>query len=230
MKKLTDTLNSKYSQYQLIHEKRFQAIINQLTSIRKKKGRDIKILDVGAHSLYFLSSLHALSFRNLYGIDVDTFINAIDEETIELFNLKVCDLQHESVPFEDNYFDVIVMSEVIEHLFFNPMGCLIDLKRTLQPGGKLIITTPNIFRIANTVKMLTCKNIFALPSKGPAGHFKEYSMQDLEDFANLCNLKVTDAKLRNLFRNPSKTANFFMQLLSLVSPRRKDSIHITLEK
>ncbi|MDA8742101.1 class I SAM-dependent methyltransferase [bacterium] len=227
---LEDSLKSKYSKYRLIHEKRFQTIIQQLTSIRQEKGRDIKILDVGAHSLYLLSSLHALNFHQLYGIDVDTFINEIDKETKELLHLKVCDLHDASVPFEDNYFDVIVMSEVIEHLFFNPARCLMDLKRTLQPGGKLIITTPNVFRVANTVKMLTCKNIFALPSKGPSGHFKEYSLQDLEDFAYICNLKVTDAELKNLFRNPSKTVNFFMQLLSLVDPRRKDSIHITLQK
>lgn len=221
---------SDYSKYLSIHNKRFKSIINQLVSIREEKEKDIKILDVGVHSLFLLSKLNEQNFHQLYGIDVDVFINKINDKRKKLFNLKVCDLQYESIPFEDNYFDIIIMSEVIEHLFFNPTKCLRDLKRTLKPGGKLIITTPNVFRIANIVKMVKCTNIFALPSKGPSGHFKEYSLKDLEDYANICEFKVTHAELKNLFKNPNKIVNFLMQLFSFIDPRRKDSIQITLQK
>ncbi len=45
--------------------------------------------------------------------------------------------------FEDNYFDIVVTFQVIEHIK-NDHLFLSEIKRVLKPGGKLILTTPNI--------------------------------------------------------------------------------------
>lgn len=45
------------------------------------------------------------------------------------------------LPFTENSFDLIIASEIIEHVV-NPEGFVNELFRTLKPGGKLLISTP----------------------------------------------------------------------------------------
>jgi SAM-dependent methyltransferase len=49
----------------------------------------------------------------------------------------------EPLPFDDGSFDVVVFGEVIEHLF-DPDSALDEIHRVLKPGGRLIVTTPNL--------------------------------------------------------------------------------------
>ena len=55
------------------------------------------------------------------------------------------DLRH-SLPYDDASFDVLLLVEVIEHLE-NHRLALTELARILKPGGRLILTTPNIMRL-----------------------------------------------------------------------------------
>lgn len=48
----------------------------------------------------------------------------------------------ESLPFKNNYFDLIIFTNTIEHLE-NPHPILSELTRVLKPGGKLYVTTEN---------------------------------------------------------------------------------------
>lgn len=48
----------------------------------------------------------------------------------------------ESLPFDDNVFDCILLSEVVEHLEA-PQISIREAVRVLCPGGRLLITTPN---------------------------------------------------------------------------------------
>lgn len=49
-----------------------------------------------------------------------------------------------SFEFKENEFDVIVLSEVLEHLY-NPQAGIDNLYRALKSNGKLLLTTPFIF-------------------------------------------------------------------------------------
>ena len=48
----------------------------------------------------------------------------------------------ESLPFGDNLFDCILLSEVVEHLEV-PQISIREAARLLCPGGRLLVTTPN---------------------------------------------------------------------------------------
>ncbi len=53
---------------------------------------------------------------------------------------------HEPLPFEDASFQVVILSEVLEHLEWH--GTVIrEASRILEKGGHLLFTTPNIFRL-----------------------------------------------------------------------------------
>lgn len=53
-------------------------------------------------------------------------------------------LETTPLPVEDETFDYIMCSEVIEHMEQDPMFMLAELNRVMKPGGMLILTTPNI--------------------------------------------------------------------------------------
>lgn len=46
-----------------------------------------------------------------------------------------------TIPFDDNYFDSLLCTEVLEHVF-NIDELLKEMQRVLKPGAKAIITTP----------------------------------------------------------------------------------------
>ncbi len=48
------------------------------------------------------------------------------------------------LPFEENVFDFVISSEVIEHTP-NPKKAIEEMYRVLKPGGTLVLSTPNIF-------------------------------------------------------------------------------------
>jgi SAM-dependent methyltransferase len=75
-------------------------------------------------------------------------------------------------------FDVIVMSEVIEHLAVPAHIVLERLRKALRPGGKLLLSTPNLHRLRNIVYLTVGKSpfdYFQYPSDSGVGHQLEYS-------------------------------------------------------
>lgn len=56
----------------------------------------------------------------------------------DLFNVEA-----EDFPYPDASFDVVIFSELLEHLAVNPVRALSEIHRVLRPGGVLVVTTPN---------------------------------------------------------------------------------------
>jgi SAM-dependent methyltransferase len=98
-------------------------------------------------------------------------------------DLEVCDLVHDT-PGKSNFFDVVVMAEVIEHLAVPPYVVLAKIRNLLGPKGYLLVTTPNVHRLKNMVRMLMARDhaaFFQNPGPGQAlGHIMEYSRPHLQ--------------------------------------------------
>jgi methionine biosynthesis protein MetW len=48
-----------------------------------------------------------------------------------------------SLPFDEDSFDVVVASEVFEHLF-DPLAAVVEARRVLRRDGVLLVTVPNV--------------------------------------------------------------------------------------
>ena len=100
-----------------------------------KKG--MKMLEPGCGRGEFLKNFNDLGL-DVVGVDISSeaidFNNALD--------VKVCDVENESLPFDDNTFDIIYSKSFIEHLYY-PERFLDEAYRVLKPNGLLLTLTPD---------------------------------------------------------------------------------------
>ena len=99
------------------------------------------VLEIGSGEGYGVTELAPLSDKYIAVDKYDTYIaDALKGENDIVF------IQSEVPPLkeiEDNSIDYVVTFQVIEHIQ-NDEAFLKEIKRVLIPGGKLIMTTPNI--------------------------------------------------------------------------------------
>jgi SAM-dependent methyltransferase len=108
---------------------------NRLIPPHLRRGR---ILDVGCGSYpYFLAHT---SFAEKFALD-QAERPATTPQGVQWFTLDLHRVEH--VPFPDSHFHVVTMLAVIEHLDPDRLvGLLREVRRTLVPGGVLVLTTP----------------------------------------------------------------------------------------
>jgi SAM-dependent methyltransferase len=54
---------------------------------------------------------------------------------------------NEGIPFEDDSFDSVLITDVIAHIF-KPENLVNDISRVLKPGGHLVLTSPFFYWIS----------------------------------------------------------------------------------
>ena len=121
-----------------------EKVITHYSNLRKKiliKGYKQmgKILDIGCGTGDFLSSFNSDRW-DLYGVEPseEGFSLSINKVSGKIFNDNLINCK-----FADNYFDVISMWHVFEHLYY-PNEQLQEIHRILKEDGILIIAVPNI--------------------------------------------------------------------------------------
>ena len=104
----------------------------------KAYRRDVDILEIGCSGGVLIEFLKRQGFTRLHGID-------IDEKAIEICmrrgikEVGVADAQETG--FKDKQFDVLIASDVLEHIKDEDKA-LCEWHRILKPGGELIIFVP----------------------------------------------------------------------------------------
>lgn len=107
-----------------------------------------RYLDLGAGQGGFTKKLIEQGHTNIYACD----------KSPEYFRLKGlicsrCDLNHEALPYSANFFDMVVCTEVIEHLE-NPRHLVREIHRVLKAKGRVIISTPNVLSLRGRLSFL----------------------------------------------------------------------------
>ena len=101
----------------------------------KQQGR---LLDIGCANGRFIESLYGKAGWEVHGVEISEYASQLARDR----GLNVFTGSLEAAAFPDQYFDVITMWDVIEHLH-DPEATLREIHRVLKTGGILILRLPN---------------------------------------------------------------------------------------
>jgi 2-polyprenyl-3-methyl-5-hydroxy-6-metoxy-1,4-benzoquinol methylase len=152
-----------------------------LSMLNKDKNRCI--LDLGCGNGYLVNYL-IIEGYNAYGTDAsETGIAIAKKEYADRFFLQ--DLSTGKLPAElqDLKFDTIISTEVIEHLY-DPEGFVDFCRKSLTPGGELIISTPYHGYWKNLMLSVFNKWDSHLGPAWHGGHIKFWSRNTLSQLLN----------------------------------------------
>lgn len=108
-----------------------------------------KILDIATGQWYLLEILKDHWFDSLYGADLNGDSFKLDKKGYNFLQIDA----NKNLPYEDEFFDVVISSETIEHVE-NPRFFLKELYRILKKDWIFILTTPNLETIFSKIYFL----------------------------------------------------------------------------
>jgi SAM-dependent methyltransferase len=217
--------------------------INPFYFIRKRLFQQIKrlapqlsgkVLDLGC-GLKPYKRLFSNSIEYI-GVDIENPGHDHSKENVDVYY----DGKH--IPFDNNIFDGIFFSEVLEHVF-NPDELLNEISRVLKPNSKLLLTTPfswDEHEVPNDygrytsygIKYLLEKNGFEVIEQTKTGHFIEVVAQ--LNIHYLRSVLYTKNKYLNIIINLIFISPFTLIgiLLSFIAPKKRTLYfnHIILAK
>ncbi len=189
---------SKDREYFEFHKNRFKRFDQFLDTLEQRiphSSENIKVLEIGSHYLHTSILLANRSFE-VDAMDVEEFwqlefvqeragkyaLNSIVENDIS--RLKSFKGIHDK-------YDLVVFTEILEHITFNPIQFWKLIYQILKPGGLIYISTPNAFALPSYVRAI--KNSFGLKSIGITvedifskvtygHHWKEYSAKEIKRY------------------------------------------------
>jgi ubiquinone/menaquinone biosynthesis C-methylase UbiE len=177
--------------YYWSHRARFKMMLDSMPRLLEP----INVLDVGpTHFTMLLKDL----FPHYEISTIDLSNNWKDHCEAVGIQFNTCNLDEGHIPFPDNYFHVVILTGVLEHIFAPPSDILNEFRRIIRPKGKLIIGVPNIARLNNRILFLFGITPLEHPNsqlrKGYHGHIHEYTMKELVSLLKKCNMTITKKK------------------------------------
>ena len=211
-----------------------------------------KILDLGSGRGGFL--IEALSQKAKLVVGLEMKMEYIDEAKIKTaeqgFQVEILHGKGEKLPFKNESFGFVNISEVIEHVE-NPNLVLSEVHRILTPRGKVYLSAPSRFSVRDThyhlffinwiPRSIVDKVIAILKSKkdddGSSGRQKlsemhYYTFRQILKMCRAVGFEVGDGRLATIkrrFTNPVFTPCILILYYAL-RPWYFDTFHLILEK
>lgn len=214
------------------------------------QGRHV-ILDIGTSPLTFIYRQCAPN-AEIRTIDLTGLLQRRCEGAQIVF--RQCDLVKDPLPFEDGSVDVVLFTEVLEHIPVGPGRLFQEICRVLRPRGRLLLSVPNVASLKNRLKLLIgralLKPVYAVlkadepiaqergerPVHGYS-HIREYTMAETLDIVRHYGFRPLEKMCVNPFRFPpahftrlKRIAFPFYAALSGVVPNAKFCNMVLAEK
>ncbi len=160
----------------------------------KKYKNNGRILDVGCSAGYFLDEARNEGFIP-YGVELSEYTGNIAKNK---FNLEIHIGEIFDSPFQNDFFDVIHLGEILEHV--PPSNFLNKCYELLKPRGIIIITCPSISSIYTYFMIYLTEIYYWITGtknkidnekfRMTAIHIFEYTPRTLQKLLDKCNFKM----------------------------------------
>jgi len=198
--KYFSTDNKESYSYLQFHSRRYEFLLKILDKhIKKCKNKEkLNLLDIGPN---YQTKLILKLFDNLV---IDTLgIHKSYEvpRTLKHIIFDLNDCLYNKIPANKKY-NLVVMAEVLEHLYVPPEVVLSCIKDLLKAGGYLVLQTPNAVVLGKRIKMLLGYNPQEKFERAMDGHFREYTLSELIEEGKKAGFSVEEYYFKDYF-NPS---------------------------
>ena len=165
------------------------------------KGKNLKILDIGCGTGILGAFLKREQNCFVAGVEINqsAFQSALSNlDQVVKGNFETIDL-----PFENNFFDVVVMGDVLEHLV-NPINSLNKIHPLLKENGEILITVPNI-KHWKVVSKLIFNDSWQYEDWGILDytHMRFFTKKSIKNI--IVNQNYSISKIDRIIQNPSKS-------------------------
>lgn len=177
----------------------YDLIVDLITG---ETNRPKKLLDIGCGDGSFSARLRKCC--EVFGVDVSQ--KAIDLARRIGVNAYKADISCQELPFSNEYFDIVYMGDVIEHLL-NPDFAIKEVRRVLKSDGFLVLSTPNIASWLNRLLLVVglqplSSEVSTVKSFGrygkqditPVGHLRLFTYRALKEFLAYYQFSVLKVK------------------------------------
>ena len=195
--------------------RRFALLIALVDDLRGElgldpRGRHMRLLDVGP-------SFQTELFRRLYPEAVVTTLG-LEPSAVSVARPGE---RHISFDLNDSFYPerwpkvdprpLIVMAEVLEHLYTSPATVLRCAATWLEPKGLFVLQTPNAASLFKRLKLLAGINPYhqIRESRTNPGHFREYTLAELRSFVDEAGLEVVRWSRHNYLDAPTAKGRFY---------------------
>lgn len=168
------------------------------------KSGSFRVLELGASYPYAFSLMLKTSFPNseIYISEYDetkrfdtkkahnvVLENATTGEEYT-FDCRDFNVEKDLWPYEDDFFDVVLCMEILEHLLLDPCFLFKEANRVLRYQGELIVTTPNIASYEGLFNLIQLKSPYrygVYSKHGAYGrHNREYVPGEIQKIGEAC--------------------------------------------
>lgn len=145
-----------------------------------------KVLDIGCSKGFAARSMRGTNL-DFYGIEITKKDAAIAKPYYK--NIKICDLDDNIPSYRKEFFEIIIMADVLEHLK-NPLYVINHFKKFLAKNGLIIMSTGNVANIWIRLNMLFGR--FEYIDRGilDKTHIHLYTLKTFKKLAYEANFKV----------------------------------------
>lgn len=177
-----------------------EEIIRYLSGLKnkRKKEKKLKILDLAAGSGKNTYAALEMGF-DVYCLDYSRpGLNYIKKQSGIKNNKLIClDFTKKKLPFKNNFFDGIIASQVIDHIFKDNVSFVIkEMTRVLKKNHSLIaniMSTKTNKKNRLGIKVLNEKNTYLVDSGNSSGEIHSL---------------FTEKEMKNIFKNKLKIEKF----------------------
>lgn len=215
------------------HSRRYEFLLTEVNRIICKlspKKKKVRILDLGPsfQTEILRVTTPEVAIDSLGFFDSRVFIRPKDKH----FEYDLNDTQYKEKRLKMKKYDIIIMAELIEHLYTAPNLVLDCIVTWLNKGGYLIIQTPNAISLNRRLKMILGRHPYDLirETRLNPGHFREYTNLELMSFGKIAGLTIESYSVSNYFRHKGTAGHIYNTFCTLLPDTFKDGITICFQK
>jgi 2-polyprenyl-3-methyl-5-hydroxy-6-metoxy-1,4-benzoquinol methylase len=219
--------------YLAFHRIRFRETLDRVAAAVPVGAR---VLDVGGQFLHLALALRELGYvvdaADIGPYGADSRLRARAGAGLAVHRIQsLAELE-----FPDATFNAVLLLEILEHLAQNPRPLWVELRRVLRPGGRVIVTTPNLYRVGGGGgAALQAWRLLTARGSGPmveevislqtgAHHWKEYGRRELRRYFSLLGWRIERMESFNYL--PSRRP--WLLVLKRLFPALHDCLYLEL--